>query len=157
MRRSRERSRSIRIFQLRTILYTNHEVELGRAEEALLRLLKRAQERAGDPELFAGLVQACRYSGMLDAAVAAHERARQLDPGIGTAIAHAYLAQGDADRAASSGASDPPVGALALQLMGRDAEAIDLIRQWEQTRPRGSFSTTSSQRARCWRTTGASA
>ena len=116
-------------------LYTNHEVELRRAEEALLRLLKRAQERAGDPELFAGLVQACRYSGMLDAAVAAHERARQLDPAIRTAIAHAYLAQGDTDRAATSGASDPPVGALALELMGRDAEAIDLIRQWEQTHP----------------------
>ena len=46
-------------------LYTYLEVELGGAREAMLRLLERAQGRAGDPELFAGLVQACRYCGLL--------------------------------------------------------------------------------------------
>ena len=45
----------------------------------MTRLLDRAQSRTTDPELFAGLVHACRYCGLLDASRAAHERARHLD------------------------------------------------------------------------------
>ena len=58
-------------------LYTYQEAELGRAQDAMVRLLARAQTRPSDPELFAGLVQACRYCGLPDAAVAAHHQARR--------------------------------------------------------------------------------
>ena len=116
-------------------LYTNHEVELGRAEDAMRRLLTRARQRAADPELFAGLVQACRYCGLIDAATAVYERARRLDPAIRTAIGHAYLSDGNPQRALETGRGDPPVPPLALELMGQVAEAIDELRQWERSRP----------------------
>ncbi len=114
-------------------LYTNLEVELGNAREAMLRLLKRAQTRAGDAELFAGLVQACRYCGLLKASVAAYERARRLDPEIRTSVNHAYLMLGDYARAIESNVEDPPtLNSLALWLMGRQADAIALLRKIEE-------------------------
>ena len=63
-------------------LYTPLETDLGRAEDAMLRLVRRARRRRSDPELYAGLVHACRYCGLLEASVAAHTRARELDPQI---------------------------------------------------------------------------
>jgi hypothetical protein len=51
--------------------------------------------RDARPELFAGLVQACRYCGLLDESIAAYDRARRVDPGIRTSVAHAFLMQGD--------------------------------------------------------------
>jgi hypothetical protein len=41
---------------------------------AMKRLLDRAQRNHNDPELFAGLVHACRYCGMLEACFAAHHK-----------------------------------------------------------------------------------
>jgi non-specific serine/threonine protein kinase len=110
-------------------LYTNLEVELGQAEAALKRLIGRALERSGDPELFAGLVQACRYCGLLDASVAAYEHARRLDPRIRTSVAHAYLALGDYERTISSNIEEPPIlNAYALAALGRTSEAVALLR-----------------------------
>ena len=116
-------------------LYTNHEVELGRGEGAMLRLLARAHQHAGDPELYAGLVQACRYCGLIDAAGAAYERAHRLDPTIRTAIGHAYLSDGKLELALETGRDDLPVPILALELMGRTDEAVDRLREWERSRP----------------------
>lgn len=111
-------------------LYTNLEVELGQAEAATLRLVRRAHDRTGDPELFAGLVQACRYCGLLNASVAAYERARQLDPQIRTSVAHAYLALGDYERVLSSNVEDPPIlNAYALAALGKMTDAIALLQQ----------------------------
>lgn len=59
-------------------LYTALETDLGRSLDALERLLKRAHIRRNDPNLLTGLVQACRYCDLLEASVAAHDRARQL-------------------------------------------------------------------------------
>ncbi len=56
----------------------------------MVRLLRRAQTGSVQPELFAALVQACRFCGLLEASVAAHERARQLDRHIVTPIEHTY-------------------------------------------------------------------
>ena len=110
-------------------LYTNLEVELGRAKDAMLRLVARTRDRTGDPELFAGLVQACRYCGLLDASIAAYEQARRLDPSVRTSVAHAYLARGDYGRAIETNVEDPPdLTAAALALMGREDEAIALLR-----------------------------
>ena len=56
------------------------EVDAGRAQDAMSRLILRAQ--IADPELLAGLVSTCRYCGLLDASVAAHGRAVSLEPRI---------------------------------------------------------------------------
>ena len=56
--------------------YTSLEADLGQALSALERLLKRAQAHRNDPDLFTGLVQACRYCDLLNASVAAYARAR---------------------------------------------------------------------------------
>src|SRR5262249_46726350 len=55
------------------VLYANLEVDLGRAQDVMVRLLGRAARRQSDAELYAGLVQTCRYCGLLDAAIAAHQ------------------------------------------------------------------------------------
>jgi hypothetical protein len=54
--------------------YAQLEVDLGRAGDAMTRLVPRAQG-AADPEIFAGLVSPLRYCGLLEASVAAHTRA----------------------------------------------------------------------------------
>ena len=66
--------------------YTLLETDLGRSLDAMKRLLKRAHSHRNDANLFAGLVHACRYCGLLEASVAAHERARRLDPHVRTSV-----------------------------------------------------------------------
>ena len=113
-------------------LFTHLEVEIGQAEAAMVRLVRRAHDRTGDPELFAGIVQACRYCGLLDASVAAFEHARRLDSQIRTSVAHAYLALGDYERTIATNVEEPPVlNAYALAGLGRTPEAIELLRQVE--------------------------
>ena len=80
-------------------LYTALETDLGRAEEAMLRLVRRARQRRADPELYAGLVHACRYCGLLEASLNAHERARELDPNIVTTVAQTHWMNGDFEAA----------------------------------------------------------
>lgn len=57
-------------------LYAQLEVELGRPVDGAARLLARIRLGANDAELYAGLVHTCRYCGLLDESVAAHDRAR---------------------------------------------------------------------------------
>jgi serine/threonine protein kinase/tetratricopeptide (TPR) repeat protein len=110
-------------------LYTAVEVETGRARPAMLRLLARVGSQSGDPELFAGLVQACRYAGLEGSAIAAYEHARRLDPQVRTAVSHAYFAAGDYDRALATDLEDPPImSALILDMLGRREEAVARLR-----------------------------
>jgi non-specific serine/threonine protein kinase len=105
-------------------LFTVVEVEAGRARAAMLRLLDRARAQSSDPELFAGLVQACRYLGLEHQAIAAHEHARRFDPQIRTAVNHAFLTAGEYQRAIDADQDDPPiVTAMALDLLGRSDQA----------------------------------
>jgi non-specific serine/threonine protein kinase len=76
-------------------LFTLVECDQGNAPSAMLRLLERARLRRNDADLFAGLVQACRYCDELEASCAAHERARHLDPNIVTSVTHTYFLLGD--------------------------------------------------------------
>jgi serine/threonine protein kinase len=71
------------------------ECDEGHPQKAMLRLLERARSRRNDPELFAGLVQACRYCDELDASIGAHLRGRHLDPHLTTSAAHTYFLLGD--------------------------------------------------------------
>jgi serine/threonine protein kinase len=110
-------------------LYAHVEVDAGRGREAVVRLLERVRRAASEPELFAGLVQACRYCGLLDASVAAYERAHRLDRSLVTSVAQTFVLQGEWERAIAVDRSDPPfTTAVALMQLGRAPEAIELLR-----------------------------
>jgi serine/threonine-protein kinase len=110
-------------------LYAYLEVDAGNAREAMVRLLAHIRSTASEPELFAGLVHACRYCGLLDASVAAYERARRLDPGVATSVAQTFMLRGELERAMETDLGDPPfVKASALSQLGRTAEGIELLR-----------------------------
>jgi eukaryotic-like serine/threonine-protein kinase len=111
-------------------LYTVVELETGRARQAMLRLLERTRLRSADPELFAGLVQACRYAGLQRPAIVAHEHAVRLEPQIRTGVSHAYLVVGEYEKAMAYDHDVPPiVTILALDLMGQRDRAITQARQ----------------------------
>lgn len=107
-------------------LYTAYEVEeKGAARDAMVRLLGRAQARPADPDLYSGLVLVCRFSGLLEASVAADRRARRLDPGIRTSVAYTHWMLGDYPRALED--DDPDwrwLHIYSLPMMGREADAL---------------------------------
>jgi DNA-binding winged helix-turn-helix (wHTH) protein len=116
-------------------LYANLEADLGRAQDAMLRLLGRA--RTADPEVMAGLVTACRYCGLLDESVAAHIRARKLDPKIATSVMHTWFMQGDYTRLAMLPIADfPYIVPMALMELGRGEDALLALRELEPRMPR---------------------
>ena len=80
-------------------LYTQIEADLGNAQAAMVRLLSHAETHPNDPDLFAGLVQSCRFCGLLDESVAAHQRARRLDSRAVTSVAHTFFLMGEYERA----------------------------------------------------------
>ncbi len=110
--------------------YAHLEADTGHALQAMARLVARAHATRSDPELFAGLVHVCRYCGLLEASVAADERARRLDPHVRTSVTHTFFMMGDYRRAVESSAGDIGyVDALALFSLGRRDEALDLLRR----------------------------
>src|SRR5262245_20880343 len=112
-------------------LFAQLEVDLGRARDAMVRLIERAH--VADPELLAGLVSTCRYCGLLDASVAAHSRAVSLEPKIRTSIPHTWFLQGDDARVATAKLTEYPyIGALSLAALGRGHEAMPVLREMEQ-------------------------
>jgi TolB-like protein len=114
-------------------LYTYLEVESGRALDAMLRLLERLRDRSSDPELYAGLVHACRYTGLLDASIAAFQRGRRLDPALQTSVAHSYFMCGEFERAIEIDRDDPPyLSTIALVQLGRMSEAAALCEKARQ-------------------------
>ena len=108
-------------------LYTYMEVETGRAHDAVVRLLKLLRTRANDADLFAGLVHACRYVGLLDASVAAYHRATRLDPAIPTTVQHSFYMLGQYQRAIEVDHDRVPYVSLLSHLTtGQFAEAAEL-------------------------------
>lgn len=107
------------------------EVDLGRAQDAMTRLIQRAH--TPDPELLVGLVSTCRYCGLLDASVAAHDRALELDPRIRTSVPHTWFLQGDLARLSTVKIEEfPYIVAVALAELGREREALPVMRELEQ-------------------------
>ena len=109
--------------------YANLEADIGQSERAVVRLLGEAARHGNDPELFAGLVHACRYCGLFDQSIAAHAEARRLDPNVPTGLEQTLLLSGEVDRllaleppAILAGADDG-IRAIALGLSGRLDEA----------------------------------
>jgi TolB-like protein len=112
--------------------YAQLEVDLGRAGDAMARLLPRAQG-AADPEIFAALVSPLRYCGLLEASAAAHARAAALEPAIRTSIVHTWFLQRDYKRVASTRLEDNPyIVALSLAEVGRGGEAAAMLRTLEE-------------------------
>jgi non-specific serine/threonine protein kinase len=118
-------------------LYTYFEIEeFGAAREAMLRLLRLATTRAADPDLYAGLVVACRFCGLLDASLAADRRARRIDPGVRTSVHYTYWMLGDYQQTILCDLEE--IQALrhaALWMVGRQEEALLGVRtlesQWQ--------------------------
>lgn len=129
-------------------LYGQLEADLGRALPAMVRLLGRAQAAPTTPELYAALVQVCRFCGQLEASVAAAERARGLDPQISTSVNHTYWQLGDPDRAFSARSHGTfMLDAFVLARWGRQSDAIALLREREEHLPPTSRSYSESFRA----------
>ncbi len=74
------------------------EADMGQAARAVVRLLGQAARHGNDPELFAGLVHACRYCGLYEEALAADAEARRLDPHVSTSRDQTLLMMGALDR-----------------------------------------------------------
>ena len=109
--------------------YANLEADIGQAQRAVVRLVGEANRHGNDPELFAGLVHACRYCGLFDESIAAHAEARRLDPNVPTSIEQTLLMTGHLDQLL---AFDPPalvagadegIRVIGLGLAGRHDEA----------------------------------
>ncbi len=101
------------------------ETDLGRVGDSLARLLDRGWLRRAEPHVFAALVHACRYGGLLGASVAAHHAAVRLDPAVPTSILHTcYHQRAFAAALEQLHRSSDPIEARMLGAMGRTAEAI---------------------------------
>jgi serine/threonine-protein kinase len=119
--------------------YANLEADIGQCDRALVRLVCEAQRHGNDPELFAGLVHACRYCGLYDEAIAAHAEARRLDPNVPTSLEQTLLMAGDIDRLLAverprlvAGADDG-IRVIGLGLTGRREEARRLLLDMRRT------------------------
>ena len=118
--------------------FANLEADIGRAQDALVRLLGEAERHGNDPELFAGLVHACRYCGLLDQSIAAHTEARRLDPNVPTSIDQTLLMTGQIDRLLALDAprivagADDGIRVIGLGLAGRRDEARRKLVQMRQ-------------------------
>jgi non-specific serine/threonine protein kinase len=118
--------------------YAHLEAEMGRSQAALVRLLREADRHGNDPELFAGLVHACRYCGLYEQSIAAHEEARRLDPNVHTSVEQTILMTGDIERLLA--VAPPPILAgvddgirvIGLGLAGRRDEARGGLLQMRQ-------------------------
>jgi serine/threonine protein kinase/tetratricopeptide (TPR) repeat protein len=109
--------------------YAQLEADNGQASRALVRLLREATRHGNDPELFAGLVHVCRYCGLFEQAIAAHEEARRLDPNVRTSLEQTLLMAGDIERLLAvrehsvRGGGDDGIRVIALGFAGRHEEA----------------------------------
>ena len=123
--------------------YAALEADIGESERAVVRLLQEAARHRNDPELFAGLVQACRYAGLYDEAIAAHAEARRLDPHIATSLLQTLLMTDDIESLSGvetvTGGADDGIRVMGLGLAGRHDEARRLLNSLRETMPLPTF------------------
>jgi tetratricopeptide (TPR) repeat protein len=118
--------------------YAQLEADIGQAQAALVRLLREADRHKNDPELFAGLVHVCRYCGLHDQAIAAHDEARRLDPNIPTSLEQTLLVKGDIERLLATArpaivaGADDGIRVIGLGLAGRRDEARRALLEMRQ-------------------------
>jgi serine/threonine protein kinase/tetratricopeptide (TPR) repeat protein len=114
--------------------YAQLEADMGQSTNALVRLLQQAAQHGNDAELFAGIVHACRYCGLLDQAIDAHAEAKRLDPNVHSTIEQTMLMTGDLERllalptgSYTPGGGDQGIKVIGLGLAGRRDEARQLL------------------------------
>lgn len=121
------------------MLLAQLETDLGRASDAMMRLLARARLGSRDAEPYAGLCYACRYCGLLDESLAADRRARELDEAFVTSVVHTHFVLGN-DRHVVELLERVPgsygyVGLIALTRIGRADDALEAARRFGSTAP----------------------
>ena len=105
--------------------YAHLEVDLGRAEQSMVRLLRRARERTTDPEVFAALSHALRYCGLLQASLAAARQARRLDPKVRVSDEQTWFMLGEYQKVIDYEHENIKfMRNLALVMLGREEEAL---------------------------------
>jgi hypothetical protein len=110
--------------------YALFEVDQGRARSAMTRLIARGLAGSAQPELYAALVQACRFCGLLEPSIAAHHRARSLDPAIATGGYLSYWQLGNDEASIREGLNLCwLVEATIVGMRGERERAIDMLRQ----------------------------
>jgi len=115
--------------------YANLEAEVGHSIRAMARLLEEAARHGNDPELFAGLVHACRYCGLFEPSIAAHDEARRLDPNVPTSFEQTIMVSGDIERLLAlerptrSGDADHGIRIIGLGLAGQRDRARRMVDQ----------------------------
>ena len=118
-------------------LYTYFEIEeFAAAPRAMLRLLGLIERQPADPDLYAGLVVACRFCGLLQASLAADRRARRIDPAVRTSVHYTHWSLGNYEQTALTDLEE--IQALryaAYWMMGRREEAMAAVRQLESQWP----------------------
>jgi TolB-like protein/tetratricopeptide (TPR) repeat protein len=121
--------------------YANLEADMGLATRALVRLLGEANRHGNDPELFSGLVHACRYCGLFEQSIAAHAEAHRLDPNIFTSLEQTLLMTGDIERVLAVErplaipGGDEGIRIIGLGLAGRRDEARQALLDMCRTPP----------------------
>ena len=115
------------------------EAETNRAVEAMTRLIRVSGANPNDASIFAGLVHSCRYAGLLEASVAAHEESRRLDPKQDTSIPWTLLARVEYEQLSvldreESTEFDMEPQILSLALLGRTEEGRHLFER-QESRP----------------------
>jgi tetratricopeptide (TPR) repeat protein len=111
--------------------YTFVQVDTGRADEAMCRLLERLERHPGEPESFTSLVQVLRFRGLLQQSVQAHRRASALDPAVITSVAHTLFLAGEYASAIETygGRAAYYLDAAAWAGLGDRKRAIVLLRE----------------------------
>ena len=114
----------------------HHEAETGRAIEAMVRLIRVGEAHRNDAAIFAGLVHSCRYAGLLEASLGAHDESRRLDPRLPTSIPWTLLARVEYERLATldrdeSTEFDMEPQILGMALLGRVEEGRRLLDRQE--------------------------
>ena len=104
------------------------EVDDGRAQDAMVRLIRRSASHSSTPELLTALVSTCRYCGLLKASLAAHDRARRLDPNVKTSVQHTLILAGEFERATVEAGGFASASAAVLALGGHP-DAIQYCRK----------------------------
>ena len=118
--------------------YANLEADIGQSQSAVVRLLVEATRHGNDPELFAGLVHACRYCGLFDQSIAAHAEARRLDPNVPTSFEQTLHMMGAIDQLLAAepprvvAGADDGIRVIALGLCGRHDEAVPRLERMRQ-------------------------
>jgi class 3 adenylate cyclase/TolB-like protein/tetratricopeptide (TPR) repeat protein len=112
-------------------LYAQLETERGRPREAMTRLLERARLSGPDAEIFAGLVHALRYCGLLEESLAAHELAMRLDGNVRTSVEYTYFVLGRFEEAVAAAARGTigTVREMVLLTTGDIEQAMALLEQ----------------------------